>query len=309
MKWIRTRVVLEAGDPETAADMIADIFHDLGLPGVILETAEQDPGLDWACDALPAPEQNAVTGFLPADSRLEENRAKLEKRLAGLESGLGIRCRIHSSDIDEQDWAESWKDHFHTVKISKNIVVKPTWRKYTRRGDEIVIELDPGMAFGTGTHPTTALCIRLVERHMQPGFRVLDIGTGSGILLIAASKLGAETLCGIDCDPVAVGVAEQNLRLNSVEKNRFNLKTGNLLEAVTETWDMAAANILTATIIPMIPQIPGLLSEGGIFIASGILAENRDRVEAAIREHGLEILEVLQEEDWIGLAAEKIIGS
>ncbi|MCF8025357.1 MAG: 50S ribosomal protein L11 methyltransferase [Desulfobacteraceae bacterium] len=306
MKWIKTRVMFEAEDQESAAEMIADIFHDLGLQGVIMESPEQNPALDWAGDALPAPEQNAVIGFFADDGRLKKNRAELEKRLSDLQSKGGIQYRIHSSGIDEQDWAESWKIHFHPVKISERIVVKPTWRQYDRQGEQIVIELDPGMAFGTGTHPTTAMCLRLMEQYMMQGLRVLDIGTGSGILLIAAEKLGASALCGIDSDPVAVSVAEQNLRLNGIKENLFKLKTGNLVESVSESFDMAIANILTTTIVPMIPEIPRVLATGGIFIASGILAENKMTVTSALHESKFKVLEIMEEDGWIGIAAKKL---
>mgnify|MGYP006294111671 CR=1 FL=1 len=305
MKWIRTRVTYEAQDPETAAAMIADIFYDLGLEGVIMEgpDSEADPHLDWAQDAPPGPDQHAVIGFFRYDKRLGQNRQELEQKLAALYAGNGAWYRVSYSDVDEQDWAESWKAHFHPVKISEKIVVKPTWRQYTPQNREMVIELDPGMAFGTGTHPTTALCLRLVERYVRPGIGFLDIGTGSGILLIAAAKLGAARLLGTDCDPVAVSIAEQNLRLNQIRPERFSLASGNLVEPVSEKFDLAAANILTNTIVPMIPEIPRLLEKEGIFIASGITAENTETVTDALAEHGFDILEVLIADEWAAIAA------
>ncbi|MFW6053112.1 MAG: 50S ribosomal protein L11 methyltransferase [Desulfosalsimonas sp.] len=305
MKWIRTRVTFEAEDPGSAAGIIADIFHDLGLQGVIVETKLEDPDLDWAGDAAATPGENAVIGFFPDDERLGQNRRELEKRLSRLQPALLLKYWIRSSGIEEQDWAESWKKHFHPVRITDRLIVKPTWRQYSGGKDEIIIELDPGMAFGTGTHPTTALCLRLLERHMRPGFRVLDIGTGSGILLVAAAKLDAAEVCGTDCDPVAINVAEQNLRLNSAKESVFSLNTGNLAESVTGTWNLVAANILTSTIVPMIPQIPGLLANQGIFIASGILASSREDIKNTLEQSGLKILEILREDDWIGVVSIK----
>ncbi|MFW6334698.1 MAG: 50S ribosomal protein L11 methyltransferase, partial [Desulfosalsimonas sp.] len=164
MKWIKASVIFEAGDAETASVLIADIFYDLGLTGVITENPCEDPELDWADDALPAPENHSVTGFLPADGRLDESTRKLEQGLAELGSTLMAWYRVEYSEVEEQDWAESWKAHFHPVKISEGIVIKPTWREYFPQNHETVIELDPGMAFGTGTHPTTAMCLRLIER-------------------------------------------------------------------------------------------------------------------------------------------------
>ncbi|MFW6334749.1 MAG: 50S ribosomal protein L11 methyltransferase [Desulfosalsimonas sp.] len=309
MKWIKTRVAFSAADPETAADLIADIFLALGVKGVIMESPDDSPGIDWAGQGPLPPDHHAVTGFFPEDGRLETSLEELEKRLSYLESKIGVSWRISADGIEEQNWAESWKDHFHPVKISEKIVVKPTWRQYRPEGGEIIVELDPGMAFGTGTHPSTALCLRLMERFMRPGFRVLDIGTGSGILLTAAAKLGAAALFGTDCDPVAVEVARQNLLLNGVSENIFRLETCNLADAFSGKADLAAANIMTETIVPMIPQIPGFLGPGGIFIASGILAESSQTVSQALEKSGLGVIEILTEGEWAGLAAGKSTAS
>ncbi|MFW6283865.1 MAG: 50S ribosomal protein L11 methyltransferase [Desulfosalsimonas sp.] len=303
MKWIQTRVNFESSDPESAAAMITDIFCGLGLQGVIVESPDADPELDWADDALPRPGRNAVIGFFRADAQLEENRRQLEDALARLPASVANACSTRYSDVDEQDWAESWKAHFHPVRISQRLVVKPSWRDFQAGGQDIIIELDPGMAFGTGTHPTTALCMRLIERHLPPGARVLDVGTGSGILLVAAAKLGAAQLTGIDCDPVAVDVAEQNLLANRVCEDCFCLRTGDLVADMQGGFDLVVANILTQTILPMIPDIPVLLSGEKIFITSGIIEENQDMIIGGLQQQGFIILEVLSENGWVGIAA------
>lgn len=303
MKWIQTRVIFESSDPESAAAMITDIFCDLGLQGVIVESPDADPELDWADDALPRPRQNAVIGFFRADDQLEQNRRKLEDALWRLPASVAGACSTHYSDVNEQDWAESWKAHFHPVRISDRLVVKPSWRDFQAGVDDIVIELDPGMAFGAGTHPTTALCMRLIEAHLRPGARVLDVGTGSGILLVTAAKLGAAQLEGIDCDPVAVDVAGQNLLANRVCEDCFYLRTGDLVTDAQGGFDLVVANILTQTILPMIPDIPVLLTGEKIFITSGIIEEKRDMIIGALQQQGFTILEVLNEDGWVAIAA------
>ncbi len=303
MKWIQTRVTFNSSDPESAAAIITDIFCGLGLQGVIVESPDTDPEIDWAQNALPRPEKNAVIGFFRADDRLEENRRHLKNEIDRLPASIADSCLVTYSDIDEQDWAESWKAHFHPVRISKRLVVKPSWRDFQAAGDDIVIELDPGMAFGTGTHPTTALCMQLIERYLKPGASILDVGTGSGILLVTAAKLGAGRLCGIDCDPVAVDVAVENLLANNISANRFSLGTGDLVTGVDQKFDMVVANILTQTILPMIPEIPKLLTGEKIFIASGIVVQSRDLIIDELEKWNFTLLEVLTKDEWTAIAA------
>jgi ribosomal protein L11 methyltransferase len=306
MKWIKTKVAFNSGDPESAAALLTDIFCDLGLQGVIVEGPDNTPGLDWAEDALPQPEKNAVIGFFRADQHLENNRRLLKEKLSALPKAIAGDFQITYSDIDEQDWAESWKAHFHPVRISKRLVVKPSWRDFAAGHGDIIIEIDPGMAFGTGTHPTTSLCMQLIERHLRPGACMLDVGTGSGILLVTAAKLGAAMLRGIDCDPVAVDVAEQNLLANNISPACFCLGTGDLVSGVDQKFDIITANILTQTIVPMIPQIPGLLTGDKIFITSGIVDRSKNKVVEELEKQGFEIMEDLSEGEWVAIAS-KII--
>lgn len=301
MKWIAATVTFTSPDRELATDLVADIFYSLDLKGVVIDDPEMDPAQDWGEDALPPPAMPGVTGYFADTPDAAERCRELEAQLNRLAQRTGLEARVTYSRLDEEDWAEAWKEYFWPEKITGRIVVKPTWRDYPARPDEIILEIDPGMAFGTGTHATTALCIRQIETHLQPGHTVLDVGTGSGILMIAAAKLGAGAVCGVDNDPVAVTVAEKNLTVNRIE--RYRLFSGNLVDAVHERFDVVVANILAEVILVLLPQVASVLKTGGIFICSGIITARRDAVLAGLAENGFSIVEVLEKDGWVAIAA------
>jgi ribosomal protein L11 methyltransferase len=301
MHWIETRITFSGVDAELAVDLIADLFYTLGAKGVVVDDPHLEPEEGWSADAVPRPEQPAVTGYLPADARLEAQQAALAQGLAELARVHPLRCTITYTRIDEQDWAESWKAFFWPEKITSAIVVKPTWRDYTAQPHETVIEIDPGMAFGTGTHPTTAMCVQLLETHLRRGGTVLDVGTGSGILLIAAAKLGATAGLGVDADPVAVAVAHENLKLNGIDSARFPVREGTLTQAVDQRFDMVVANILADVVVDLLDDIGRVLAPGGVVICSGIIETRRPDVERKMAEQGLELIDRLQRQEWVAL--------
>ena len=180
-------------------------------------------------------------------------------------------------------------------------MVKPTWRDYEAKSDELIIELDPGMAFGTGTHPTTSLCAIMIEKYIKKGDHFLDVGTGSGILMIAAAKLGAGTVCGVDNDDVAVTVAENNLLANHIDS--YRLSTGNLVDDVRQTFNMVAANILAEVILVLLPDVKAVLKENGLFVCSGIIAAKTEVVVSGLKEKGFAVVEVIEKEGWVAIAA------
>ena len=302
MRYIETRVTFDHPDPQMAGDLIAGVFFDFELQGVVVEDPQLEPEEEWAEDAVARPAAHAVIGYLPEDERLDSRRAVLAAEVARLGNHIGLIYRLSYRAVDEQNWAESWKAFFWPQKVGERIVVKPSWRDYTSRPGEIVLEIDPGMAFGTGTHPTTALCVQLIERHLNPGDAFLDIGTGSGILLLAAAKLGAGRLCGGDRDEMAVRVAAENLRRNRIEERRVCLAQGSLAAPFRGRFEVVAANILTHVIIELLADVVRLLKPGGRFICSGIIDPNRDLVAAEMRDVGFEVLEIRQKEGWVALA-------
>jgi ribosomal protein L11 methyltransferase len=298
MRWIETKVVFDFDNTEWAAELISEAFYGFGLQGVVVESTDLDPPEGWGDGAQKIPEQDAVIGYFPKNDLAEDRLNQLAEKLFVLETEMGIRSRIICREIDEEDWAESWKAYFWPEKISEKIVIKPTWREYSPKDGEMILEIDPGMAFGTGAHPTTAMCIRMIEKYLIAGNSFLDVGTGSGILMIAAAKLGAGRLAGVDNDEVAVEIAEKNLLLNGIDPRTFALNIGNLADTIVEQYDMIAANILSDVIVMLLDDIPKVLKKGGIFIGSGIIEENKDMVMEKMRQVGFDIIEVEIMEKW-----------
>jgi len=302
MNYIEARVTFDHPDPQLAGDLIAGVFFDFDLQGVVVEDPGLEPEEEWAEDALPKPAAHAVVGYLPEDERLDWRRSELEAEVARLGNHIGLIYRLSYRQVDEQNWAESWKAFFWPQRVGERIVVKPSWRDYAAGPGEIVVELDPGMAFGTGTHPTTALCVQLIERHLKSGDAFLDIGTGSGILMLAAAKLGAARLCGGDRDGMAVRIAAENLRRNGIGPQRVCLVQGSLAAPFRGRFDVMAANILTHVIVELLDDIARLLKHGGIFICSGIIEPNQDLVAGKMRAAGLDIIEMRRKEGWVAMA-------
>jgi len=302
MKWIEAKIVFDYKDRQLAADLISNLFYEFGLQGVVIEDPEIATQEDWGEDAVDQPEQNAVIGYYPENDKAAKRCRILEKKLKGLQAELGITSRIFYSRIDETDWSESWKSYFWPEKISAGIVIKPTWREYSRTGDEIVLEIDPGMAFGTGTHPTTALCIELIKSYLKKGDLFLDVGTGSGILLIAAAKLGAARVRGVDNDDDALEIARQNMLQNQIEAGTFDITSGNLVDEVDGQFNLVAANISSDAVLELIDGVGGVLAPNGIFICSGIVESNKYAVVEKMKAAGFEIIETLAKQDWIAVA-------
>jgi ribosomal protein L11 methyltransferase len=302
MKWIEAKVVFDAEDSVLAGELIANLFFEFDLQGVVEEDPAIGPTEDRGEDSIGCAQQHAIIGYFPKDRRAKKRCRVLEEKLAFLKKNSALFYRIRYKELDEEDWAESWKAFFEPQKIGKKIVVKPTWCEYQADPDEIVLELDPGMAFGTGTHPTTALCIRLIENYLKPGDSVLDVGTGSGILMIAAVRLGAGFICGLDKDEMAVKIAEKNLRLNRIAPQKFSVKMGNLVAGIQEKYDLVVANILTRVIYSLLEDVEKILNEKAIFICSGILEKNENLVLGRMKAIGFEILDLCTKDQWVAIA-------
>ncbi len=302
MKYIEAKIIIHTGHPPLAEELIVSIFDDLSLKGVVIE--DPSDGLRSA----PAPSDSkrmdhTVTGYFPANASGNKQRLVLESALKDLKSFQGINTMVEYRDIDEEDWAESWKAFFWPEKISDHVVVKPTWREYDPDPDDIVVEIDPGMAFGTGTHPTTTLCIQLLEKLMIPGESILDVGIGSGILLIAAAKLGASSGIGVDNDYRATRVARSNLGQNCIDPMRFSVAAGNLIDPVISRFDLVTANILTDVILELIVSLRRVLNPRGLFICSGIIETYEKKVTSCLKANGFQLVEKRCQGDWVCIAS------
>ena len=306
MKWIEAKVVFDAQDNPLAGELIASLFFEFDLQGVVEEDPAMEPAEDWAENSIGRAQQYAVIGYFPKDRHSKKRCRALEEKLAALKAHSALRYRVSYKELDEEDWAESWKAFFESQKIGEKIVVKPTWCEYEADPDDIVLELDPGMAFGTGTHPTTALCIRLIEDYLRKGDSLLDIGTGSGILMLAAAKLGAGFVCGLDKNEMAVKIAETNLRLNGIAPHKFSVKAGDLVAGVEEKYDLVVANILTQVIYNLLEDIEKILNDRAIFICSGILEKNEKLVIARMKAIGFDILDLCIKDQWVAIAGRYI---
>ncbi len=229
-----------------------------------------------------------------------ENVIEFLEMIKSMISFEKIDCEINSNEIYEEDWANNWKKYYHTFKINDRIVVKPEWENYDEQKSEILINIDPGMAFGTGTHETTKLCIELLDKYVKENHFVYDVGTGSGILSILCSKLGAREVVAIDLDKVSISAAKQNVALN----NLHNVKVleGNLLDKKTEKCDVIVANIIAEIIVDLIPDAVEVMKNDGIFIISGIIESKEDLINEKILENNLEIIERVSDNGWIAFA-------
>ncbi len=298
MRWIEAKVIFDFQDTQLATELISDLFYDLGLQGVVVETPEIESSEDWGDDAV-IPEHWAVIGYFPDDGQSKKRLETIEKNLETLETINGIKSHTVYAGIDETDWNETWKAFFKPEKITKNIVVKPTWKDYSRKGDEIVLEIDPGMAFGTGTHPTTSMCIGMIEKNLKRRGSFLDVGTGSGILMVAAAKLGASKVWGTDNDNVAVDIACKNLIQNRISESTFKILTTHLVDTVTERFDLVAANLTTTVVLTLLDDIKRVLAPNGLLICSGILEADKEKVLEKMADQGFEVIEVLIKESWV----------
>lgn len=306
MNWMEITVTVSSEGEEA----VTELFYRIGSQGVVVESPEIikeyiDSGI-WDChtfDQLELTGRCMVKGYFPEDERLAGRLVSLREELLLLKT-LFPDWSLDSGFIlvKEEDWANEWKRYFKPVRVGKHFLIKPTWEEALPEKGDITIEIDPGMAFGTGTHPTTTLCLQAIEDTVREGLLVYDIGTGSGILAVAAAKLGAEVQAG-DIDTMAVRIARQNAEINEVKDN-VKIEAGNLGEVFKGKADIVIANIIADVIIELLPQLPALLKNNGLFIASGIIDTRERDVREKMEEAGLKIAGRIEEAGWVLLKAQ-----
>ncbi|NEW05180.1 50S ribosomal protein L11 methyltransferase [Paenibacillus sp. SYP-B3998] len=312
---------------EEAIEMITNFVHELGAGGVSIEESgtlnkERDTsfGQLYEMPLNDIPEGRAVIkGYFSLDNDMETILNHLKGSVEQLqEFDIDTGNPIYEvKEVDDEDWANAWKQYFKPIRVSERLTIKPTWETYAASPEELILELDPGMAFGTGTHATTALCLRALEKYIQPGDDVIDVGTGSGILSIAAAKLGAKHVLAVDLDPVAVLSAQDNTKLNGLD-SQITVKLSDLLgvlkanetESATQLGvklpvQVVVANILAEIIVLFVGDVYEVLQSGGYYVTSGIITRKEADVEQALVAANFTIVDKSYESDWVVIVARK----
>ena len=322
MKYIEVKIYTT----KEGIDPLTGILMDMGIAGFAIEDSndfieflDKKNSYDWdyvdeSLMGLATVETN-ITFYLENTKEngdllntIRENIIKLKNEKFKDESGNNVnlgRLYVDANVVNDEDWKDNWKEYFKPTKITDKIVIKPSWESYKRTADnEIVIEIDPGMAFGTGTHPTTTLCIRLLEKYIEPkNDIVLDVGCGSGILAMAAALIGVKQVKALDIDPIAVKVAKENIALNNLT-SLIDVTEGDLTKGLNFKADIVVANLMADLVVMLSEDVAKHLKGKSIYISSGILIEKQEMVAEAIKKFGFEIIEILEQDEWCAIVAQ-----
>lgn len=300
MKWVE--MVIKA--KREMEDAISNILYELGSSGVVIEDSSLALyELDWDYidpKLLEINDEITIKGYLPVGADFSERVALLKDRLSLLSDIFGYNLEeIVIAEINEKEWESEWKKYYKPLKIGDRIVIKPTWEEYDKKDEnEIIVELDPGMAFGTGTHETTIMCIKAIEKYVKPGMTVFDIGCGSGILSIVSAKLGASKVIAVDRDEVAVSIAKENVSINKVE-DRVSVILSDLLRDIVDKANVIVANIIADVIIRLIEDVGKYMKEDAILILSGIIKDREEDVKIKLEYKKFDIIEIMEMGEWI----------
>ena len=316
MKWKQFRLKTTT----QAEDIVSSMLADLGIEGVQIEDkiplTEQDKEQMFV-DILPDIPDDDGTAYLTFYLDEEEDVApvlmNVRKELEDMRAFLDVgECTIEESETEDVDWVNNWKQYFHQFYID-DILVIPSWEKVKPEdSDKMVIHIDPGTAFGTGMHETTQLCIRALKKYVTSETEILDVGCGSGILGMLALKFGAKHSLGTDLDPCAIDATHENMEVNGIRKDQYEVMIGNIIDDKTvqdavgyEKYDIVAANILADVLVPLTPVIIHQMKPGAVYITSGIIEDKENVVVEAVKAAGLEVLEVNHQGEWVSVVARK----
>ncbi|MCS6831587.1 MAG: 50S ribosomal protein L11 methyltransferase [bacterium] len=281
MQWLELQIVVHPDSHEA----VAELCRQAGAQGVRLEA-------------------DTVIAGLPVTEGLDPRRERLMKQLLLLpEWGLPPVQRVEERLRDDSEWADTWKQFFHPFRVGERVVIKPSWEDYTPQEKDVVIELDPGMAFGTGQHETTQLCLEFLEKLVQYGMKVVDVGTGSGILAIAAAKLGAACVWAGDNDPLAVLTAQRNVVRNGVERT-VSVQQAEGCEDAPEC-DLLVANLTAEVILQLLPDFARCVRRGGWLVVSGIILERAERIRSALSRASWQAIQYCEQGEWCAFAAQR----
>jgi len=294
---IKVTVKKEDADTATAVMTAMDFFGGL----MIEDFSDIDTcPWDYVDEELLAKDKTVVSisGYMETN----ENVIAVTEQLKIM---LPQDAQVEIIPVNEEDWANNWRKYYHPIHVGKNLVIKPSWIDYDKKDSDIIVELDPGMAFGTGTHETTRMCMAHLEKYIDKNSRVLDVGCGSGILSITSLLIGANEVTGVDIDPVAVKVAIENGEMNNFKAPRYNIKRGNLVDEAEGKYDVIVANIIADVIIGVCGDVKQFLADDGVFISSGIIIDRKDDVKRAFDENGYIVVEEVEEGEWVSFVCKK----
>ena len=316
MKWNKFRLKTTT----ESEDIVSSMLMDLGIQGIEIEDKiplTQSDKEQMFVDILPEIEADDgvayISFYLEEDEDKEEVLANVKKELEEMRAYTNVgACTIEESQTEDVDWVNNWKQYFHQFYVD-DVLIIPSWEEVKPEDeDKMIIHIDPGTAFGTGMHETTQLCIRQIRKYVTPDTTILDVGCGSGILGMLALKFGAKYSVGTDLDPCAIDATYENMEVNGITKDQYEVMIGNIIDDKEvqdkvgyEKYDIVAANILADVLVPLTPVILHQLKTGGIYITSGIIDAKEETVVEAVKEAGLEVLEVTYQGEWVSVTARK----
>ena len=316
MKWNKFRLKTTT----ESEDIVSSMLMDLGIQGIEIEDKiplTQSDKEQMFVDILPEIEADDgvayISFYLEEDEDKEEVLANVKKELEEMRAYTNVgACTIEESQTEDVDWVNNWKQYFHQFYVD-DVLIIPSWEEVKPEDeDKMIIHIDPGTAFGTGMHETTQLCIRQIRKYVTQDTTILDVGCGSGILGMLALKFGAKYSVGTDLDPCAIDATYENMEVNGITKDQYEVMIGNIIDDKEvqdkvgyEKYDIVVANILADVLVPLTPVILHQLKTGGIYITSGIIDAKEETVVEAVKEAGLEVLEVTYQGEWVSVTARK----
>ena len=301
MKWIKVRVDYFSDNLEETKAKLVNMFNEIGINQVEVIDYFSENELDYNANFSSKNDVWSIIGYV-VDNRFANTKLNIifNNLKEFMESENEFIYEIFTAKCNDEDWQDEWKKYFHTVNITDNIVIKPSWDEYEPSDNEIVVEIDPGLAFGTGTHETTSLCVEFLEKYAQNKKKLLDIGCGSGILMLIGKKLGVEKVVGIDIDEKVNDVVLENFSKNGINEN-FQVIIGNLVDDVNEKYDLVVSNILVDVLEKLLEDIEKILEKDAIVIFSGILNEKEEGFLKKSKNYNLKQIDRKEKNNWVSL--------
>lgn len=301
MKWIKVRVDYFSDNLEETKAKLVNMFNEIGINQVEVVDYFSENELDYNANFSNKNDVWSIIGYV-VDNRFANTKLNIifNNLKEFMENENEFMYEIFTAKCNDEDWQDEWKKYFHTVNITDNIVIKPSWDKYEPSDNEIVVEIDPGLAFGTGTHETTSLCVEFLEKYSQTKKKLLDIGCGSGILMLIGKKLGVEKVVGIDIDEKVNDVVLENFSKNGINEN-FQVIIGNLVDDVNEKYDLVVSNILVDVLEKLLEDIEKILEKDATVIFSGILNEKEEAFLKKAKNYNLKQIDRKEKNNWVSL--------